>query len=151
MASRKTHRKRLRKIREKMNAITMARCNEIKKAVSQRPSAFGRFYIVHSFPKEASRCVVSRSRQDDLFAMLSGLLPKTNGAVSMGGAVNSGYCAQTNGVEDFLAPAEHLDLFASVVPPKRLLLTHRRLLFLLRRGVNVSILCKSTKPCSRKI
>ena len=34
---------------------------------------------------------------------------------------------------------------------QRLLLTHRRLLlFLLRRGVNVSILCKSTKPCSRK-
>ena len=29
------------------------------------------------------------------------------------------YCAQTNGVEDFLAPVEHLDLFASVVPPTK--------------------------------
>ena len=112
----------LRKIREKMNAITTrVDCNEIKKAVSQRPSAFGRFYIVHSFCKEAfALCGINGAGKTTSFAMLSGLLPKTNGR-SMGESANKsfGYCAQTNGVEDFLAPVEHLDLFASVVPPTK--------------------------------
>ena len=67
--------------------------------------------------KEAfALCGINGAGKTTSFAMLSGLLPKTNGRVLWASANKSfGYCAQTNGVEDFLAPVEHLDLFASVV------------------------------------
>jgi ABC-type multidrug transport system ATPase subunit len=67
--------------------------------------------------KEAfALCGVNGAGKTTSFAMLSGLLSKTNGYVRWASATTSfGYCAQTNGVEDFLTPLEHLDLFASVV------------------------------------
>lgn len=67
--------------------------------------------------KEAfALCGINGAGKTTSFAMLSGLLPKTNGRVHWASANTSfGYCAQTNGVEDFLTPLEHLDLFASVV------------------------------------
>jgi ABC-type multidrug transport system ATPase subunit len=71
--------------------------------------------------KEAfALCGINGAGKTTSFAMLSGLLPKTNGRVLWASANKSfGYCAQTNGVEDFLAPVEHLDLFASVVAPTK--------------------------------
>ena len=80
----------------------------------QTPSVDSISFTVEA--KEAfALCGVNGAGKTTSFAMLTGLIPKSDGRVFWSSRNKTfGYCAQTNGVENYLTPVEHLELFANV-------------------------------------